>query len=145
MLKALKRTVLVALLGLAAPAFAGGIAGTMYKNPGCGCCGEHARYLRAHGIDVTEVETTELPRLRREHGVPAHLVGCHLIKIGPYVFEGHLPAESIAQVLREKPMIRGLSVPGMPPGSPGMTGVKQGPLHVYYISNETPPRLYASY
>jgi hypothetical protein len=139
------RIALMALLALAAPAFAGGIAATLYKNPGCGCCGEHAKYLRAHGIEVTEVETAQLARLRRALGVPDHLAGCHLIRIGPYVFEGHLPAESIAQVLRDRPPIRGLSVPGMPPGSPGMTGIKQGPLHVYHITDETPPRLYASY
>lgn len=145
MLRGLSRIALVALLGVAAPAFAGDIVATMYKTPGCGCCGEHARHLRAHGIEVTEIETTELPRLRRARGVPAHLVGCHLIESGPYVFEGHLPADSIVQVLREKPRIRGLSVPGMPAGSPGMTGVKQGPLHVYYISKEMPPKRYGSY
>ena len=145
MRRGLRLYALMALLGMAGPAFAAGVTGVLYKTPGCGCCAEHAKYLRAHGIDVTEVATPDLPRLRQEHGVPAHLVGCHLIKIGPYVFEGHLPAESIARVLREKPMIKGLSVPGMPAGSPGMTGVKQGPLHVYYISDQVPPKLYQSY
>jgi hypothetical protein len=119
---------------------------TMYKNPQCGCCGEHAKYLRQHGYRVAEVPTHDLDRLRAEHGVPEPLYGCHMILVGGYVVEGHVSATVIDRLLRERPSIRGISLPGMPSGSPGMTGRKEGPFTIYEIAKqpEGKPRVYAT-
>ena len=118
---------------------------TLYKNPDCGCCHEHAAYLRQHGYQVTEVATRELDALRRKHGVPDELAGCHTIVVGGYVVEGHVSAAVIDRLLRERPDIRGVSLPGMPTGSPGMTGPKREPFRTYEIARTGggKPRLYA--
>lgn len=144
-MRQLKAVLFTFLLGLAVPAFADGIEATLYKNPNCGCCEEYAKYLQANGFDVTVIPTHNLAQMQKESGVPEHLAGCHTTRIGSYIFEGHIPVESIKRVREERPMIRGLSVPGMPPGSPGMTGTKRGPLNVYYISESRPAKIYAQH
>jgi hypothetical protein len=83
-------------------------------------------------------ESAELARLRAELGVPATLVGCHLIQAEGYLIEGHVPAGAIDKLLAERPAIRGISVPGMPLGSPGMSGEKTGPLVVLTIEEGAP-------
>ena len=135
----------VLMAALPLPALADGIAAKLYKDPNCGCCEEHANYLKANGFDVTVIPTKHLTQMQEVSGVPSELAGCHTIRIGDYVFEGHIPADSIKRFLKEKPAAKGLSVPGMPAGSPGMSGTKEGPLHVYTISNTTPPKVYDTY
>ena len=132
-------------IGLAPSVLAGGTAATLYKNPRCGCCENYAKYLRAHGFDVTVIPTHDLTLMQKENGVPAHLAGCHTTKIGPYVVEGHVPVESVKRLLREGRFIKGIAVPGMPPGSPGMSGAKKEPLAVYVLSNDEPPKVYATH
>lgn len=144
-MRPLKMLLVTFLMGLSVTVFAGGIEAKLYKNPNCGCCEEYAKYLRANGFDVTVMPTVHLARMQKESGVPEHLAGCHTTRVGPYIFEGHIPVESVKRVLEERPTIRGLAVPGMPPGSPGMGGTKTGPLHVYYISESQPPKIYASH
>ncbi|HEX7044059.1 MAG TPA: DUF411 domain-containing protein [Burkholderiales bacterium] len=124
------------------PVLGGGIAATVYKSPTCGCCQAYAEYLRGHGFDVEVVATERLAELQRANGVPARLAGCHSTRIGGYTFEGHVPAESIKRFLSEKPAARGLTVPGMPAGSPGMGGRREGPLHVYYLDDSATMQLY---
>ena len=102
---------------------------TLYKNPECGCCEGHAAYLREHGYAVT-VQPTDA------------LAGCHTTIVGPYVVEGHVPARTIERLLRERPAIRGVSLPGMPAGSPGMSGQKTEPFVIYEIA-DGPPKVYA--
>jgi hypothetical protein len=109
---------------------------TLYKNPECGCCAEYAKYLGQNGFDVQIVDTFDLPSVKREHSVPAALEGCHTTLVDGYVIEGHVPADIVQRLLREKPAIKGISLPGMPAGSPGMTGEKTAPLTVYEISYE---------
>jgi len=118
---------------------------TLYKNPQCGCCQDHAAYLRRHGYRVTEIATHDLEDIRRRHGVPEQLYGCHMILVGGYVVEGHVSAGLIDRLLRERPKIRGISLPGMPQGSPGMTGTKTEPFRIYEIATapSKEPRLYA--
>lgn len=146
----MKRRQLIALLGafaLAPFALAQAPASTeatLYKNPDCGCCDEHANYLRQHGYAVKVVETHDLDGIKRRHGVPEALYGCHTIEVGGFVVEGHVPAGPLARLLREQPAIRGISLPGMPAGSPGMTGPKREPFRIYAIDGgAAAPRLYA--
>ena len=93
---------------------------TVYKTKTCGCCGKWVEHLRANGftVDVKEVEATD--GVRRQFGVPEKLASCHTGVIAGYAIEGHVPAAEIHRLLKEKPKGKGISVPGMPLGSPGM-------------------------
>jgi hypothetical protein len=117
---------------------AAGAAGTLYKTPGCGCCDGHAAHLREHGIVVASVETPDLAQIKRQHGVPDDLAGCHTILLDGFVVEGHVPAPVILRLLRERPRIRGIALAGMPEGSPGMPGPKTGPWTIYAFGNGKP-------
>jgi hypothetical protein len=92
----------------------------VYKSPTCGCCTEWVAHLRQHGFRVRTEDLTDLQPVKTRHGVPADLQSCHTAVIGPYVIEGHVPADLIARLLQERPKVAGLAVPGMPVGSPGM-------------------------
>jgi hypothetical protein len=109
----------------------------LYKNPQCGCCEEYAKYLRRNGFKVTVKETHSMSLISRQSGVPEKLAGCHHMRIGGYVVEGHVPVGAINKLLKERPNIKGISLPGMPDGSPGMTGEKTEPFTIYEISDET--------
>lgn len=143
-----RRTFLLAAAALTAPVpgrTQGDRDATLYKNPQCGCCQDHAAYLRRHGYRVTEIATHDLEVIRLKLGVPEQLYGCHTIRVGGYVVEGHVSAPIIDRLLRERPKIRGISLPGMPPGSPGMTGTKTEPFQIYEIRERASeePRVYA--
>jgi len=92
----------------------------VYRSASCGCCHKWIEHLRAHGFTVEDHTTDELARIKAEAGVPQQLASCHTAKVGGYVIEGHVPADDIKRLLAAKPDITGLSVPGMPAGSPGM-------------------------
>lgn len=93
---------------------------TVYKSPTCGCCGNWVQLMRDAGFKVDVVDTDQLQMVKAEAGVPAALQSCHTAKIGDYVFEGHVPIETVVRFLEEKPDVHGLAVPGMPVGSDGM-------------------------
>jgi hypothetical protein len=109
---------------------------TMYRVPFCGCCDGHAEHLRAHGYRVTIVETRNMTSIKKRHDIPQQFEGCHTIEVGGYVVEGHVPASVIDRLLKERPAIRGISLPGMPDGSPGMTGEKKEPFVIYELSKK---------
>lgn len=94
----------------------------VYKSPTCGCCGKWEDHLRASGFAV-ESKLTEAMNLKRtELGVPQKLQSCHTAVVEGYVVEGHVPAASIKKLLKSKSKVKGIAVPGMPIGSPGMEG-----------------------
>lgn len=93
---------------------------TVYKSPTCGCCAEWVSHLRRHGFPVKSTDVSDLQAIKVRHGVPADLQSCHTALIAGYVVEGHVPADLVGRLLREKPRVLGLAVPGMPVGSPGM-------------------------
>ena len=123
-------------LALTGPLKAAPVAVTLYKNPECGCCEGYADYLRQHGFAVVSKATNELAEISRKAGVPSELQGCHTSFIGDYVVEGHVPVEAITRLLAERPAIKGIVLPGMPEGSPGMSGKKAGPLTIYAIDGD---------
>jgi hypothetical protein len=125
----------VALLVGGTMARAEPVAVTMYKNPQCGCCEEYATYLRRHGFKVTVTPTHNMSQISRQNGVPEKLAGCHTMRIGGYVVEGHVPVGAINKLLAERPDIKGISLPGMPEGSPGMGGAKAAPFEILEISD----------
>ncbi|NBJ09456.1 DUF411 domain-containing protein [Microvirga arsenatis] len=90
------------------------------KDPNCGCCGGWVEHMKAAGFPVDVVTTPEVNRVKVRLGVPDELASCHTAEVGGYVIEGHVPADAVKRLLAEKPQAKGLAVPGMPVGSPGM-------------------------
>lgn len=136
-------TGLAALLGIAiaTPALAAPIPAVLYKNPQCTCCEAYARYLDRNGFTVKVIPTDQLDLVTRMAGVPAALEGCHTMKLGGYVIEGHVPASMIKKLLTEHLPIKGLAIPGMPAGVPGMplmAGMAKAPISVYEIGPAKP-------
>ena len=115
---------------------------TVYKDPDCGCCTEYVTYLRGQGFNVTAVDTKELSQIKQKYGVPKSLEGCHTMVVGGYVVEGLVPVTVLKRLLSEKPAIKGISLPGMPQGSPGMTGRKAEPFKIYELL-DGPSKVYA--
>jgi hypothetical protein len=93
---------------------------TVHKSPTCGCCAQWVAHLRASGFPVRVEDHDDLSAVKRRHAVPTGLQSCHTALVEGYVVEGHVPADVIDQLLRERPRVAGVAVPGMPIGSPGM-------------------------
>jgi len=93
---------------------------TVYKSPTCGCCSKWIEHMKANGFIVTAVDVDDIEVPMKTYGVPASLGSCHTAIVNGYVVEGHVPADVVSRMLREKPPVAGISVPGMPAGSPGM-------------------------
>ncbi len=93
---------------------------TVYKTAGCGCCHEWITHLEQNGFAVVAHDVPGTGPYRERYGVPRALASCHTAVIDGYAIEGHVPAQEIKRLIAEKPKARGLSVPGMPVGSPGM-------------------------
>jgi hypothetical protein len=106
---------------------------TLYKDPQCGCCEGYADYLRSNGFEVKVVPTHDLALLDDKYGIPTDLQPCHLSLVAGYVVGGHVPIEVVNRLLAEKPKITGITLPGMPLGSPGMNGSKVAPFTIYVI------------
>lgn len=134
-----------ALLGSQLPALAANVPVQLYKNPNCGCCDAYAEHLEANGFEVKMINTHDMDAVKKKHGVPEKLEGCHTALISGYVFEGLIPAQNINTVLDKRMPIKGLSVPGMPVGAPGMPGNKKGPIEVYYMDASATPKVFASF
>lgn len=93
----------------------------MHKNPGCGCCDLWADHLRTFGFTVESIEDPGILDFKAERSIPGPLMSCHTAEVDGYFVEGHVPANDILRLLKEKPEhVTGISVPGMPLGSPGM-------------------------
>lgn len=109
---------------------------TLYKNPQCSCCEGYADYMRSNGFDVTVKPTHELADISRKAGVPSNLEGCHTMFVEGYVVDGHVPVGIVRRLLAERPPIAGITLPGMPAGSPGMVGTKTEPFVVYALPKD---------
>jgi hypothetical protein len=94
----------------------------VYKDPSCGCCGKWVAIMKKAGFDIAIRDTADMQSIKRRYKVGDDLVSCHTALVGGYVVEGHVPADLIQKMLKEKPKVLGLAVPGMPMGSPGMEG-----------------------
>jgi hypothetical protein len=115
--------------GLAMAAPAPGPEIVVYKSPSCGCCKKWVDHLQSAGFRVTVHDTSSLAGVMERYGVPHKLTACHTAVVDGYVVEGHVPADVILRLLKERPGIAGVAVPGMPAGAPGM-------------ESETPARYY---
>jgi len=92
----------------------------VYKDPNCGCCHNWIEYMKAAGYEIEVRDTRDMNTVKMQQGVSRNLQSCHTAIIDGYVVEGHVPVEDINRMLAERPAIKGLAVPRMPVGSPGM-------------------------
>lgn len=141
-MKLFKKIVLVAALATPLSAFAEDVDATLYKNPDCYCCELYGQYLDKNGYNVKVVAAENLTAIKQQLGVPAEFAACHTTVIGDYVIEGHVPVESVERLLADNSDIKGIAVPGMPAGSPGMGGKKSAPLTVYSFDGSGVPQVY---
>lgn len=126
------KTRLLAALAFSALAVAAHAAEpmTVYKAESCGCCASWVDYMKDHGRPAKIVSMDDVSPVKERLKVPAEMQSCHTAMIDGYVIEGHVPAEAIDKLLAERPKVTGLAAPGMPQGSPGMSGARQ-PFTVY--------------
>ncbi|SCW80169.1 Uncharacterized conserved protein [Rhizobium mongolense subsp. loessense] len=110
---------------------------TVYKDPNCGCCHEWSKAMAAAGFSIDVRDTDDLAAVKARLGVPTAVEGCHTAIVEEYYLEGHVPLEAVQRLLRERPPVRGLAVPGMPPGSLGMGDDPQASYDVFAIPSGT--------
>jgi hypothetical protein len=118
---------------------------TVTKDPLCGCCAAWTDHLRAAGFAVEVIESGEVNRLKIRLGVPGDLASCHTAEVQGYVLEGHVPAADVMRLLSERPQARGLAVPGMPMGSPGMEMEGMADSYEVVLFGPAGRRTYARY
>jgi len=117
----------------------------VYKNPTCQCCTKWVRHLQRAGFAVTTEHPADLAGIRTDAGVPSEYAACHTAVIEGYVIEGHVPAADIKRLLAERPAARGLAVPGMPVGSPGMEGPDVEDYRVYLLQADGSASVYSQH
>ena len=106
---------------------------TVYKSPTCGCCEAWISYLESVGYSIEVRNEDDMAPIKKRFGIPASLESCHTGVIDGYVIEGHVPREAIERLLTSRLKTRGIALPGMPSGSPGMGGPKLGMLHIVQL------------
>lgn len=118
----------------------------VYRAEGCDCCGKWAEYLKKNGFNVRvhNLSSSRLSRLKKQAGVGEKHASCHTAKVQGYVIEGHVPVDDVRRLLKERPRAIGLSVPGMPIGSPGMeVGDTKEPYQVLLLKRDGSAEVYA--
>jgi hypothetical protein len=120
----------------------------VWKSPTCGCCADWVKHLEANGFKVKVFDVGNT-KMRAQLGMPEKLGSCHTARVGGYVIEGHVPAREIQRLLKERPAALGLSVPGMPVGTPGMDdpiyGGQKDPYDVVLVGRDGGSTVFASY
>jgi len=132
----MRKTIGLAALALVIALTSGGVEAQkpipvqVFKDATCGCCSVWVEHLRRKGFAPTSENVADINAVKEKYGVPAQTRSCHTALVGGYVIEGHVPAAEIQRLLKEKPKVVGLAVPGMPIGSPGMEGPNARPYDV---------------
>jgi hypothetical protein len=140
-----RNVAVAALIGLPMIASAATQAVEVYKTATCGCCEEWVKHLRTNGFEVDAHNVANPSDTREKMGIPNRLGSCHTAVVGGYAIEGHVPAAEIKRLLAEKPKAKGLAVPAMPPGSPGMEGPMHMPYDVLLVRNDGSTTVYKHY
>ena len=143
----MKRRQFLMILALASVAPAAPAASSavveVWRTASCGCCGAWVKHLQANGFATKVHLVKDTSPIRRALGMPEKLGGCHSAKVDGYVIEGHVPAADIRRLLAERPQAIGLTVPGMPPGSPGMDIPRSPPFEVLIVGRDGSSSLFA--
>lgn len=113
------------------PALAEGVTVTVHRTATCACCGAYEDVLEDAGFTVEPVIHEQLRDVHTRFGIPAGSGSCHTNEIAGYAAEGHVPVEALLDLLAERPDIDGITLPGMPSGSPGMPGEQTEPFVVH--------------
>jgi hypothetical protein len=116
----------------------------VYKSPTCGCCTAWVDHVEANGFRVEVRDTVDVTPVKARHGLPANLASCHTALVDGYVVEGHVPADLIVRMLRDRPDVAGIAVPGMPMGSPGMEGPYKDRYEVLTFKQDGSTAVYAT-
>ena len=119
----------------------------VYKDPTCGCCTNWVKHLQDNGFVTKVMEVSNLADIKSEHKIPSQAQSCHTATVDGYVVEGHVPAADVRRLLKERPAVLGLAVPGMPIGSPGMKvpNVKPSPYNVVTFDQQGQLKVFASH
>ncbi|MCV6608932.1 MAG: DUF411 domain-containing protein [Campylobacterales bacterium] len=117
---------------------------TVYKSKYCGCCGKWVEHMEKNGYKVKTIIREDMTSVKQELGVPMNLQSCHTAIVNGYLVEGHVPADVVDKMLKEKPKIKGIASPGMPMGSPGMEQENmKDPNPIYAFDKSKKPYLFA--
>jgi hypothetical protein len=118
----------------------------VYRSPSCNCCGKWMEHLKKNNFNVKDIVTHDVQAIKNKYGVSEEMASCHTAMVDGYVIEGHVPATDIMKLLKTKPKIVGISVPGMPSGTPGMEmGGKKDPYNVMSFDRENHYQVFNSY
>lgn len=117
----------------------------IYKSATCGCCTKWVEHLKSHGFKVKTNDVADPSSYRARLGIPDRLGACHTAIVDGYVIEGHVPVREIKRLLTERPRAKGLAVPGMPSGSPGMEGPRSDPYEVLLFQADGKYTVYQKY
>ena len=150
----MKKATLVAAVAAAAAAAGatalvsskGGAQGpvmVVYKSPTCGCCTSWVTHVKRAGFRVEIRDTVNVQPIKDKWGVPPDMISCHTAQVEGYTIEGHVPADLIQRLLKERPAVVGIATPGMPIGSPGMEGGEPEPYDVMTFDKEGHTELFA--
>lgn len=132
--------------GAAATAYAQRIPTvTVYKTATCGCCKDWVKHLESNGFRVESHDVTDLDRIKQNLGVRPQYASCHTAIADGYALEGHVPASDIKRLLAERPKGRGLAVPGMPGGSPGMESAPKQPYATLLLDDQGGAKVFAQH
>lgn len=115
---------------------------TVYKSPTCGCCKDWVKHLESNGFRVEAHDVADVDRIKQNLGVRPQYASCHTAIAEGYTLEGHVPAGDIKRLLAERPKARGLAVPGMPGGSPGMESAPKQPYATLLIDDQGGARVF---
>lgn len=119
---------------------------TVYKSPSCGCCSEWIDIMKSKGFKVDVIETNEVNNIKQKAGLQAGQTSCHTAFVDGYVIEGHVDYSAIKKMLVEKPNILGITVPGMPIGSPGMEqGNTKQAYNILYVNKDGSTGVYEAH
>jgi hypothetical protein len=118
----------------------------VHRSPTCTCCGKWLAHLKQNNFNIKDVVTNDVQAIKDKYGVTQELASCHTAIVNGYVIEGHVPANDIKTLLKTKPKVVGLAVPGMVNGSPGMEmGDKKDPYKVLSFDHEKQVKVFSSY
>ena len=107
----------------------------VFKTPSCGCCYGYVLFLEKEKFNVKQTDMRSLHSIKQKYNIPLEMQSCHTTIVGRYFIEGHVPLEAINKLLKEKPDIDGIALPGMPIGTPGMPGKKEEPYVIYQLTD----------
>jgi len=139
------RTALAVSLCIPLAAMAAAPVIDVFKSEFCGCCEGWVEHLKANGFTPRVKNVDDPSEYRKRGGIPDQLGSCHTGMVKGYAIEGHVPASEIKRLLKEKPKAKGLAVPAMPLGSPGMEGPRKDPYDVLLVHPDGHTTVYKHY